>query len=751
MADNNLLLEGGKSFVKKYSQLSAADQATVLNSKDIRDFQRIAGPGAQSLYEDLQAYKQLSSQGVHLELPHASPLPVQPAKSLGEGAISSALAGGALGVASLIPTKRNSYSNFIKDTDKYLEEVGKDYDKETEDLKRHPKKKPDPSRPATKEEAIERARASTYDYIAYTQTSKAKEWFKDNQDNDHLAQALDRNELGRKDLSYEEFKEIRERYIERAGKNGNSPEAIQALKNRANNEFNDVLNSRNPDLAKEWATKKGDAGLVGSLNRKRERDIEEAKKSQGRVSKLLRRDPAKKFGPEIVVEEVEESTPATYVKPIAPAPIPSTPRPAPAPAPTASAAAPRRTGRAPKQSGTSGAVNKARKARRLYLLLSNPWVAGSLILGIVLLLLVAVVVYAYSQACTIAAQYPFGQDLLRVFTGINCENGSTADSDTIPPPPPGFTIEKRAVDADGNTITTIGNNVPIRFEIKITYDPSKSDGTPLSQMTLIDRPDFNHTISSVADAHTTDGAVPNQNIQWKISDFINSTRLQWVFRLTLLPSVSDLIVTNNAWIDTPTSGGTPKPCVGDPAVCLKDEFNFIVQGNPPQAKLLDVYNIFSEVAVAQKYKNLLYTSGPTDLIFADGTDGGCPARVEPGKFTLTNYSLSGCSPETRKSRLVHESGHVIRNGHIALFNDFVSKAYNKDVGCYKLVSGYNPPYFINTYDTSYAASHHQSISADNESFAEFVSLYVVPQGQYPQKCPIANDWVRTNIYNNYQF
>lgn len=204
----------------------------------------------------------------------------------------------------------------------------------------------------------------------------------------------------------------------------------------------------------------------------------------------------------------------------------------------------------------------------------------------------------------------------------------------------------------------------------------------------------------------------------------------------------------------PTEGPKEPPsiCTGNPRNCLKDDFNFLVISPiVSKEKLLDVYNILAETATSNKYRSLLRSSGPTPLYFGNSTLGGCPARVRSlgngtSSLTLDNYSLSGCNKSTRKSRIIHETGHIIRNGHMALFDEFEKKAYNKDQRCYFRDGKFSPPFFLNTYDTTYASSQGVDISGSNESFAEFISLHIVKEGEYPKKCPVGYNWVVENIY-----
>ncbi len=206
-------------------------------------------------------------------------------------------------------------------------------------------------------------------------------------------------------------------------------------------------------------------------------------------------------------------------------------------------------------------------------------------------------------------------------------------------------------------------------------------------------------------------------------------------------------------------GPGPTKCETNPTDCLKKELNILVGGNTTEEKRSDVYRLLSEVAAASRYKTLLKASGPTTLEFINDPTkgGGCPARVKPigggrSLLILYNYDLNGCYRTTRKSRLAHETGHIIRNGHMRLFQQFESQGYYpKDKSCYKIDNRFSPRYFINTYNTSFGASQGVSISGSNETLAEFIALSVIPSGGYPSRCTSGYNWVKKNIFDNYVF
>lgn len=198
--------------------------------------------------------------------------------------------------------------------------------------------------------------------------------------------------------------------------------------------------------------------------------------------------------------------------------------------------------------------------------------------------------------------------------------------------------------------------------------------------------------------------------------------------------------------------------------CLWNEFRVLIKGKSPyisnEAK--DIFNILSEAGVSWKWKKLLRESGPTDFnLVNDGEMGGCPSRVTSNgngtsDLELKNYGLR-CDREERKSRLVHETGHIIRNAHMRLYQTFMDDAYYpKDSRCYyKYVSNSDSYWFIDTYSTSYAQSLGLNSSGANESMAELMALTVIPQRKsgnlYPNYCPVGSKWIKENIFNNYDF
>jgi hypothetical protein len=205
----------------------------------------------------------------------------------------------------------------------------------------------------------------------------------------------------------------------------------------------------------------------------------------------------------------------------------------------------------------------------------------------------------------------------------------------------------------------------------------------------------------------------------------------------------------------------PKCESGNYKRCLWDEFKVLLHGRSAylddEAK--DIFTILAEPGASNRYKQLLRESGPNDFYFVNDASvgGGCPSRVQPNgdgtsRLTLTNWGLR-CDRKERRSRLVHETGHIIRNGHIRLYQRFMDDGYYpKDKDCYyRYVSNSDSYWFIKSYSTAYAQSLGLSSSGANESMAELMSLVIVPDSRYPaypEKCEGGNRWIRNNIYDN---
>jgi hypothetical protein len=168
---------------------------------------------------------------------------------------------------------------------------------------------------------------------------------------------------------------------------------------------------------------------------------------------------------------------------------------------------------------------------------------------------------------------------------------------------------------------------------------------------------------------------------------------------------------------------------GDYKGCLKKEFNINIQSGTGE-QISDLFNILSQFGRSSLYKRLLFESGPTDVRFSPGSVN-CSAHVAGYTYANTlmefwNFDSARCNTYTRKDRILHESGHVIKNGKGRLFQRFISEAYYpKNSNCYYQDSRFTGgPWFMKTYSTKFAASiNNFSITGSNESFAESMANY----------------------------
>lgn len=236
--------------------------------------------------------------------------------------------------------------------------------------------------------------------------------------------------------------------------------------------------------------------------------------------------------------------------------------------------------------------------------------------------------------------------------------------------------------------------------------------------------------------------------------------------LIIVVSVFSLVFATKALSQTSTlhftfgNGDSGSKCETNPTDCLKNDFNITVRGNVTQEKLSDVYDRLAEVAIAVRYKNLLRSAGPTVIILANDSKSYCHGQFHWDgnnlrELTLYNFDSAHCTKTRRRDHILHESGHVIKSGHKDLFLLYVDRAYYPhDASCYHPDSHFTPKYFINTYDTSYAAEYGLDISGSNESMADSMALYLNPILQlshFPTQCPIGYKWIGENIFDNYIF
>lgn len=197
----------------------------------------------------------------------------QPDSPSGPGV--TGLAAGAAGVFLLAP---ESYKDAVESVERHANLSLSQWEREEEELKKS-RKTPPPGRPKTREEAYERAHNESYDDLVRKNHYRAKRWALKNPDDTALAQALDRRELQRKDLTYQELKDLRNKYLINEtekwkttdpGKRSVLPDHLDL----ADREFHDRLLLHSPEQAREWAKAYNNPELHVAIERKRQADEE---------------------------------------------------------------------------------------------------------------------------------------------------------------------------------------------------------------------------------------------------------------------------------------------------------------------------------------------------------------------------------------------------------------------------------------------------------------------------------------------
>lgn len=293
MADNEskLSLENAKWAAEQLGIFTPAEQTALFNAvreQDLGTFEKILfnkkfGNSA-GLYQGIIDINTLASQGINIPISQGQTENKNPNTPSASSAI-----GAMIGAGGLLLGREKSYENFRAYTIDYAEKSAKTWNKEELKLQKNPPKKPDPNRPLSRQESHDRAEAETYDHeVAYFH-ERTKKWAGKNPNDIALAQALDRREITREDLTYKEFLEIRQRYLDKALKHPNS------LSKYAQTEIHDRLILYSPELAKQWARDYNDPELHVAIERKRQRDEAQALENQGRISRALGRNPAAKF------------------------------------------------------------------------------------------------------------------------------------------------------------------------------------------------------------------------------------------------------------------------------------------------------------------------------------------------------------------------------------------------------------------------------------------------------------------------
>lgn len=838
MDDKDTLIRGGQSLVQRWPYFSSEDQQIILSAKEAGDLHRIAGDGAQRLFEDLQAYRQLKSEGFSISLPKAS-ASISGGPGRAASATSGALAGAGLAAAAGVENimKDKSYEGVTKKVTEAAEKAGEEWEEgekklQSEEAKQRSKGKTPKERSssfASKEDYMDYHLRVSYDSIAASDPKKAKAWAQAHPDNTHLSSAIDRGEMWNKKLTFEEFEKIREGYVARASLAGADPKQVAALQLKASSELNSLLLRANPELAKKWAVDHGDRGLASAYNSTRERQIELAKKRQGRISKILKRDPTKKLGEAIAVPAAASTPPKlpTLTKEewlsaygantrtgsqgtIRTAPIvtttssKSTPATTSTPNPSSQSPGPRRRG-LPGTAGGARAAKAAALASRLAAGDPKAWLRIFLryVLPISLLVVIFIfimLIYLWIRACEIAAQYPFGQDLLEAFSKTDCPTSSNTE---VPSPPRGVTIGK-------NDPPDIENGGTLEYNIELRYNPNDSEITveQFRDLTVVERPNFEFTLDP---ALPTTGPYDRQSdslgdfITWKVSDLqSNPNDFEIDIDFNIIPVGNNFKAVNTVYVLVPGGRIVSRPSIDQFLTwfhvyeCPGSAFNYgsfagCTRQDASSSYARIAYRRLSEPLGAQSYLNALgVNSRPINILFGTFSYSGderCSfsgggAYAGGNYLKLDGYTTSGCSEEDRQWSMIHELGHALQERRPSLFSSFPIDRLAQQDGddCYDNGLGVSYPDgdpYIQTY--RYRGSRNLSDSVcrnaygdvcdggggKSESFGEALGLNVVcGPGETCQKsnvgaakaivnyrtaCSNTFNWVRENIYGGIDF
>lgn len=531
--ENKLRTESAKWYAGEVSKMAADKQHVALNAKAFSDFRAAFGGNAQALWEAREAFRSEAARGNRYQIRHST----QTSNEHDERKPSNLTLGSAAAGVAVMATsplgflRRDNYDKLQKNVTKRTTAAEKYWDEQEKKFQEELKKNPSLKRPEgmarSREEAAERVRREALDTYTRIHNNKVKKWSQENPNDLHLAQSIDRIELEKKDLTYEEFNKIRSRYSERAGK---GLEASESEENRelaakrmlaASNEMNDRMVRFSEKDARKWAKESGDQGLLDAIERKRQQDIEYARKNQGRISKALGRDPAARFAP------------------LTPTALPHTsPSPARAPLPPASRPGGPKTQKrgSKKRVSASGLGKKAAS-----LAARNPvlafWIAVGAIAGIAIIGLIVAFWVAVNYSCEHWTDDPIKYAplaLLGSATGL-CTLEGVAQVD-VSVNPPGVTAE---IEGPSEAV----NNADIEYTITVKYDPTVLDAPPLDKVNVYVVALYEHQFVSATGKYDRDKDEDgNAYTWWNLQDNYNGSN-DFEFKLILHPSNTNFVAT----------------------------------------------------------------------------------------------------------------------------------------------------------------------------------------------------------------
>jgi hypothetical protein len=443
-----------------------------------------------------------------------------------------------LGLLSLLTTKKSNYIDLTKLISEQSEAAVKQWKKAEEELSKNPQKNIDPNRAKNEAEVKERHLEKAYDSFARISNKQAKKWAGEHPEDIYLAQAVDRIEIERKNLTFEEYHAIRNRYAQRASKNGYTPEQVELLKNKASGEFDSLLVRNNPGLANKWIRENGDSGIVDAVNKKRLADLKRAKEEQSRISRLLGLDPTGKY-----------STPVSAPAPQATMKI--TPKPNMSSQQTTPPSSPRE--RAPGRFGSlatkrkgAGVINGLNKTTAKALARSPMlWPIILAIVGFFLFLIFVIVTVKYS--CDHFWDDPVKYAPIAFIGSLTGACTIPSVSYVVPPEnPPGITTL-----FGEPLIIEVSNEDNITFTINITRDAAASGVPDASKVSIffVSLFDFRLVSADGSPVEQTDSS-GNNYLEWKLSDILSSGSTSTTIKVTIDPVVEDYIGTVAVYAST---------------------------------------------------------------------------------------------------------------------------------------------------------------------------------------------------------
>lgn len=239
----------------------------------------------------------------------------------------------------------------------------------------------------------------------------------------------------------------------------------------------------------------------------------------------------------------------------------------------------------------------------------------------------------------------------------------------------------------------------------------------------------------------------------------------------IAPSVEDTTAT----CDKSASGETQVCCVPplvpidicglscddldiNPAICLKQNFNVIVNNGTNQQKI-DVYKILAYASKSCEYKRLLMKGGETLTIRMNDYGVETCAGYTPTE-NLIRLGPCSISYNARKYLLIHESGHIIKDRNPGLYQRYpLTTLRTQDARCY------SPDGFLISYPLRVSCSYSTTAyTKRSEDFAESIADYsnymsYNPTGTYcavaltrfPTQCPQTYNWFNINIFAGYEY